>query len=94
MNSVIAVKKGVTSNVIDRQKLKNMKKERNLYRFRDYKRSCYCCSLFLLLLFMTSCKSNRFVIDSNEVENVNFWFIGDVDTSHAITDCIDIVLME
>lgn len=34
------------------------------------------------------------MIDSNEVENVNCWFIGDVDTSHAITDCIDIVLME
>ena len=43
---------------------------------------------------MTSCKSNRFLIDSNEVENVNFWFIGDVDTDIPITDCIDIVLME
>ncbi len=54
----------------------------------------YYGSLALLLLFMTSCKSNRFLIDSNEVENVNFWFIGDVDTNIPIHDCIDIVLMD
>jgi len=32
-----------------------------------------------------------FMIDSNEVENVNFWFIGDVDTDIPITDCLHIV---
>lgn len=69
-----------------------MKKERNLYGVQNCK-IVYCCSLILLLL-LASCKSNRLLIDSNEVENVNFWFVGDIDTSIAIKDCIDIVLME
>lgn len=72
-----------------------MKKERNLYRLRSYKRSCYYGSaLFLLLLLMASCKSNRLLIDSNEIENVNFWFVGDIDTNIAIQDCVDIVYMQ
>ncbi len=71
-----------------------MKKGRNLHGVQNCKRIYYYGSLVLLFLFMTSCKSNRFMIDSNEVENVNFWFVGDIDTHHAIKDCIDIVLME
>ena len=68
-----------------------MKKERNLHGVQNCKRIYYYGSLVLLFLFMTSCKSNRFMIDSNEVENVNFWFIGDVDTDIPITDCLHIV---
>ena len=68
-----------------------MRKERKRHRPQSYKKSFYCGLFFLLLLFMTSCKSNRFLIDSNEVENVNFWFIGDVDTDIPITDCLHIV---
>lgn len=41
---------------------------------------------------MASCRSNPLSIDSNDVENVNCWFIGDVDTNVPITDCMDIVL--
>ncbi|WP_390597708.1 hypothetical protein [Bacteroides sp. f07] len=68
-----------------------MKKGRNLHGVQNCKRIYYYGSLVLLFLFMTSCKSNRFMIDSNEVENVNFWFIGDVDTDIPITDCLHIV---
>lgn len=71
-----------------------MKKGRNLHGVQNCKRIYYYGSLVLLFLFMTSCKSNRFMIDINEVENVNFWFIGDIDTNIPIRDCIDIVLME
>lgn len=48
----------------------------------------------MLLLLITSCKSSQLLIDSNEVENVNFWFVGDIDTESAITDCVDIVYMQ
>ena len=68
-----------------------MRKERNLYGLRSHKSSYYSISLFLLLLFVTSCKSNQLLIDNNDVENVNFWFIGDVDTNIPITDCLHIV---
>lgn len=70
-----------------------MKKERKLHGLRNLGSSKFFL-LILLLLFMTSCKSNQFLIDSSEVENVNFWFIGDIDTYIPILDCIDIVLME
>ena len=68
-----------------------MKKERNLYGVRNCKIIYYYGSLLSLLLFMTSCKSNRFLIDINEVENINFWFIGVVDTDIPIHDCLHIV---
>lgn len=70
-----------------------MRKERNLYGLRSHKKYYYC-GLFLLLFFMTSCKTNRFLIDSNEVEYVHFWFVGDIDTHHAITDCETVVFMQ
>ena len=47
-----------------------MRKERNLYGLRSHKSSYYSISLFLLLLFVTSCKSNQLLIDNNDVENV------------------------
>lgn len=68
-----------------------MRKGIKLYGLLNHKKCFYVGSLFLLLLFITSCKSNQFLIDSNEVENVNFWFIGDVDTDVPITDCLHIV---
>ena len=68
-----------------------MRKGIKLYGLLNHKKCFYGGSLFLLLLFITSCKSNQFLIDSNEVENVNFWFIGDVDTDVPITDCLHIV---
>ena len=68
-----------------------MKIERNMYGLQNHKRKYLYSSLFLLLLFITSCKSNQIMIDNNEVENVNFWFIGDVDTNIPITDCLYIV---
>lgn len=68
-----------------------MKIERNMYGLQNHKRKYLYSSLFLLLLFITSCKSNQIMIDNNEVENVNFWFIGDVDTNIPITDCLHIV---
>ena len=61
-----------------------MRKGIKLYGLLNHKKCFYGGSLFLLLLFITSCKSNQFLIDSNEVENVNFWFIGDVDTDVPI----------
>lgn len=68
-----------------------MRKGIKLYGLLNHKKCFYGGSLFLLLLFITSCKSNQFLIDSNEVENVNFWFIGDVDTDVPITDCLHII---
>lgn len=71
-NGKTVITKGVTSNVIDRQKHRNMRKGIKLYGLLNHKKCFYGGSLFLLLLFITSCKSNQFLIDSNEVENVNF----------------------
>ena len=71
-----------------------MRKERNLYGLRNHKKHCYCGLLFLLLFFMTSCKTNQFLIDSNEVEYVHFWFVGDIDTNHALENCEDVVFMQ
>ncbi|WP_223854864.1 hypothetical protein [Bacteroides sp. GM023] len=71
-----------------------MKKERNRHGHLSLNNSYFCGSLFLLLLLATACKSNQIMIDSNEVESIHFWFVGDIDTSNAITDCIDVVLMD
>lgn len=52
-----------------------------------------CIFVFILLsVFMTSCRSNKFLIDSNEVESLHFWYISpNASTFVAITDCVDIV---
>lgn len=71
-----------------------MRKERNLYGLRNHKKHYSWGLLFLLLFCMTSCKTNRFLIDSSEVEYVHFWFVGDIDTHHAITDCETVVFMD
>ena len=78
--------------MIDRQKTQEYEKRNKAVWTSDHKKCFYGGSLFLLLLFITSCKSNQFLIDSNEVENVNFWFIGDVDTDVPITDCLTLYL--
>ena len=44
-----------------------MRKGIKLYGLLNHKKCFYGGSLFLLLLFITSCKSNQFLIDSNEV---------------------------
>lgn len=61
------------------------------YRLRNHN-EMHCLCILLLGLFVASCRSNPLSIDSNDVENVNCWFIGDVDTNVPITDCMDIVL--
>lgn len=71
-----------------------MKKGIKLYGLLNHKKCFYCGSLLMLLLLITSCKSSQLLIDSSEVENVNFWFVGDIDTESAITDCVDIVYMQ
>lgn len=68
-----------------------MRERKDLYGLLNIKETYCYGTLFLLMLCLTSCKSHRLLIDINEVENVNFWFIGDVDTTHAIEDCLDIV---
>lgn len=71
-----------------------MRKGIKLYGLLNHKNCFYCGPLLLLLLLITSCKSSQLLIDSREVENVNFWFVGDIDTESAIKDCIDIVYMQ
>ncbi len=77
--------------MIDRQKTQEYEKRNKAVWTSNHKKCFYGGLLFLLLLFITSCKRNQFLIDSNEVENVNFWFIGDVDRDVSITDCLHIV---
>ena len=57
-----------------------MKKGIKLYGLLNHKKCFYCGSLLMLLLLITSCKSSQLLIDSSEVENVIFWFVGDIDT--------------
>lgn len=68
-----------------------MRKRKDLYGLLNIKETYCYGTLFLLMLCLTSCKSHQLLIDSNEVENVNFWFIADVDTDIPLLDCLDIV---
>lgn len=71
-----------------------MSKEKRKYGLQNHK-IIYCYgSLMLLLLIITSCKSNQYAINSNEVDSIHFWFVGEIDTHHDITDCTAMLYMQ
>lgn len=48
----------------------------------------------VLSILITSCKSNKFAINSSEVKSVHFWFVGDIESPIPIEDCAEIVYMQ
>lgn len=72
-----------------------MKKERNPYGHLSLNNSCFCGSLFLLLLLVTACKSNQIMIDSNEVKSIHFWFVHpNILYNVSQLDCADMVFTD
>jgi hypothetical protein len=59
----------------------------NLYRFTYL--------VFMALVFLSSCKSNKLLLDSNNVEYIHFWFVPMINEYNpALQECEEIVFNE
>lgn len=67
-------------------------KEINQFGHQNHRNKCFYVFIVLAIL-ITSCKNDKFMIDSNEVESLHFWFLPDIDTNFAIKDCETVVFM-